>query len=135
MDGRVEAALGGTGTETLDGVVLLGEALAAIGVESRMPPHRRLVVGDGVGVSDGEGTKTGTVTTITGGYPHLEGIVILLLPGVVDAEAAAAETVVTVEEVGKGRETQDLEVHHAETPDMIERVVDPDGHTRMGGIM
>jgi len=115
-----------------DGAALLGEAPVVIGVESRMLLHPHLVVGDGVEVLDGEGTKTGIVMMIIGGYRHLDAIVTLRLPGVVDA---AAGTVVTVEEAGEGRETQDLEVHHAGTPDMIERAVDTDRHTRRGGIM
>jgi hypothetical protein len=138
MDGRAGSDLGGTGIETLDGVVLLGEVPAVIGVESRMALRQRLVVGDEVVVSDGEEIGTGIVTMITGEYHHLEGIVIPRLPGVVYAEAAAAIVgiVGTAEEAGEGRETRDLVVHPAENPDMIERVLDPDGqHTRRGGIM
>jgi len=102
-------------------------------VESRTHHHRHLVVGDEVEVLDGEETKTGTVTTIIEGYRHLEEIVILHLPGAVDVEPAG--TVVTVGEAGEGREIQDLGVHHAGTPDTIERAVDPDRHTRGGYYM
>ena len=138
MDGRAGWDLGGTGIETLDGVVLLGEVPAVIGVESRMALRQRLVVGDEVVVSDGEEIGTGIVTMITGGCRHLEGIVIPRLPGVVYAEAVAGivGTVGTVEEVGEDRETRDLVAHPAENLDMIERVLDPDGQrTRRGGIM
>jgi hypothetical protein len=140
MDGRAGSDLGGTGIETLDGVVLLGEVPAVIGVESRMALRQRLVVGGEVAVSDGEETGIGIVTMITGGYHHLEGTVIPRLLGAVYGEAAAAAAIVgivgTAEEAGEGRETRDLVAHPAENPDMIERVLNPDGqHTRRGGIM
>jgi len=127
MDGRAEEALGGTGIGTLDGVALLGEALAVIGVESLITLHLHLVVGDEVEVSDEEEIGTVIVTMITGGYHHLEGTVILHLPDVVDVVESA-----TVGEAGEGLETQDLEAHPAGTPDTIEHTVDPDGHTRKG---
>ena len=129
MDGRV-GYLGRTGIEMQDGVVLLGEVLAAIGVESQMPLHRRLVVGDEVEVevSDEEETGTGTVTMITGGCHHLEGIVILHLPGVVGVGVAVG----TVGEAGEGRETQDPAAHPAGTPDTIEST---NGSHEMGDIM
>jgi len=126
MDGRVEESLGGTGIGILDGVVLLGEALAVIGVESRITLHRHLVLGDGAEVSGEEETGTVIVTMITGGYHHLEGIAILHLLGVVDVEAG------TVGEAGEGLETQGLEAHPAGTPDTIEPAVGPDRHTRKG---
>ena len=133
---------GETGIETLDGVPRPGEVQVVIGVESRMALHQHSVVGDGVGVSGAEGGKgigslgTGrgkgrgkeTVTMTIEGYHHLEGIVILRLPGV-DVEATW-----TVGEVGEGPETRGLAVHLAGTLDMIERAVDPDGHAS-GGIM
>lgn len=110
---------GGTGIETLDGVALLAEVLAVIGVGNQMVLHRHLVVGDEVGVQGGEeiGTGTGIVTMISGGYRRLEEIVILPLPGVVHAEDGTAE------EVGKGRGTRDLAVRPAETPVTIETSV------------
>jgi len=121
----VGEVLRGTGIEMLDGAVLLGEVLAAIGVETQMALHRRLVVGDEVEVSDGEGTGTAIVTMITGGCHRLEGIVIPRLPGVVYVGAAVG----TVGEAGEGRETRGLVVHPAETPDTIKRT---DGPTRRG---
>jgi len=119
--------LGGTGTETLVGVDLLGEGLAVIGVENLMPLHRHLVVGGEVGALDGGETGIVIVTTITGGYHHLEGTVIPHRPGVVDA-AGTAGTAVTVEEAEEGQRTQDLAVHPAETPDTIESAIDPYRH-------
>jgi len=93
-----------------DGVVLLGEVLAVIGVENRIALHRHLVVGDEVEVSGVEETGTEIVTMITGGYHHPEGIVTpLRLPGVVDVEVS-----------GEGRETRDLAVHPVGIPDTIE---------------
>jgi len=118
-------------------VVLLGEVLVVIGVESRMALHQHLVVGDevevGVEVSDGEERGIGIVTMITGGYHRLEGIVTLRLPVVVDVEAVVG-IVGTVEVAGEGRGTRDLVVRPAETPDTIERAVDPDEHTRRGAL-
>ena len=136
MDGRVGEALGRTEIGTLDGAVPPGEVLADIGAESRMAPHRHLAVEDEVEVLDGEESGSGTVTMTIGGYHRLEGIAILRLPGV-DAEAVAGtvETVGTVGAVGEGRGTRDLVVHPAETPGMIERIIDPDGHTGRGGII
>jgi len=122
----VREGLGGRGTETLVGVALVGEALAVIGAENRMALRRHSVLGDEAGVWGAEGTGIVIVTTITGGYRHLEGTVILhRLPDVVDAEA-------TVGEVGEGRETRDLVVRPAETPDMIELSADPVPCTRRG---
>lgn len=119
MGGKVAAHQGGTETETLDGVALLGGVLAAIGVGNRMALHRHLVVGDEVGVQGGEetGTGTGIVTMISEGCHRLEEIVILPLPGVVHAEDG------TVEVVGDGRGTRDLAVRPAETPVTIETSV------------
>ena len=134
-DGRVGVDWGGTGIETLDGVVLpvvlLGEVLAVIGVENLMPLHRRLVAGDEVEVPDVEETGTATVTMIIGGYRHPEGIVILHLPGAVDVEVVVG-TVGTAGEVGGGQRIQDLAAHPAETPDTIECAIDPDDHTIRG---
>jgi len=102
--------------------------------------HQHLVAGDevevGVEVSDGEERGIGIVTMITGGYHRLEGIVTLRLPVVVDVEAVVGivETVGTVEVAGEGRGTRDLVVRPAETPDTIERAVDPDEHTRRGAL-
>jgi len=133
MDGRVGELLGGTGIETLDGVALLGEVLAVIGVESRMALRRYLVVGDGE-VLDVEETGTGIVMMTTGGCRHPERIVIRHLPDVADVEAAVGtvETAETVGEAGEGREIRGLVVHPAETLDTIERVDDPYDHTRRG---
>jgi len=71
---------------------------------------------------------------ITGEYHRLEGIVTLRLPGAVDVEVVVGivETVENVEVAGEGRGTRDLAVRPAETPDTIERVVDPDRHMRRG---
>ena len=118
MDGRLGEDLGGTEIEMPDGVVLLGEVLAAIGAGSRMGLHQRSVVEDEVGVPDAEKTGTGIARMITGGYHHLEGIVILRLFGAVDAEPG------TVGQAGEGRETRDLVVHHAGTLDMIKCAAD-----------
>jgi len=95
-----------------DGVALLGEVPAVIGVESRTALRQHSVVGDVVEASDGVGT--GTATMNTGGYHHLEGIVIPRLSGVAHVEAG------NVGEEGEGREILDLVVHPAETHDMIE---------------
>ena len=93
-----------------------------------MPLHQHLVVGDEVEApgEGGTGTATATVTMTTGGYRHHEGIVIPRLPGVVDV---AAGTVGTAGEVEEDQKTQDLAVHPAETPDTIERALDPGGYT------
>ena len=71
---------------------------------------------------------------ITGEYHRLEGIVTLRLPGAVVVEAVVGTVgiVETAEVVGEGRGTRDLAVRPAETPDTIERAVDPDMHTRRG---
>ena len=124
--------LEGTGSETLDGVVLLEEVLVVTGVESRMVLHQHLEVGDEVEVWDGEKRGIGIVTMTTGGYHRLEGIVTLRLPGVVDVVVWIVETVGVA---GKGRGTRDLVVRPAEILDTIERAVDPDRHARRGGIM
>jgi len=47
-DGRVGEDLERIGIETLDGVVLLGEVLVVIGVESRTALHQHSVAGDEV---------------------------------------------------------------------------------------
>lgn len=130
MDGKVGEVLGGTGIETPDGVVPLEEVPGDIGAESQTVLHQRSVVEDEVGVEvevlDEEERETGTVTMITGGYHHLEGIVILRLPGVVGVVAGS------VGAAGEGQETQDLVVRPAEASGMIERRVDLRG-TREGG--
>ena len=115
-------------------MVLLGEVLVAIGVGSRMFLHQHSVAGGEVEVLDGEERGIVIVTMITGGYHRLEGTVILrLLPGAVDVEAVVG-IVETVEVVGEGRETRDLVVRPAETPDTIERAADPDRRTRRGAL-
>jgi len=119
MDGRLREDPERTGIEMPDGAALLREVLVVIGVESRIPLRRHLVAGDEVEVLDGEETGTETVTMITGGYHHLEGIATLHLPGVVDVEVS-----------GGGRKTRDLAVHPAETPDTIERAVGSDDMRR-----
>jgi len=102
----------------LGGVELPGEVLAVIGAESRMAPHHHSPAGGEAEVLGEEERGIGIVivTTISGGYHHLEGIVILRLP---DAE------VVVAEEVGNGRETQDLAAHPVEILGMIESLVGP----------
>jgi hypothetical protein len=133
----VGEVLEGRGIETLDGVVLLGEVLVVIGVESRMPLHQHLVAGDEAEASDGEERGIGIVTMITGGYRRLERIVTLRLPGVVDVEGVVwiVGIVETAEVGGEGRGTRDLVVRRlAETPDTTERTVDPDMHTGRGAL-
>jgi len=83
-----------------------------------------LVVGDEVGAPDEGETGIVIVTTITGGYHHLEETVIPHRPGVVDAVGIGG-TVGTVEEAEEGQRTQDLAAHPAETPDTIESAIDP----------
>ena len=84
-----------------------------------MALRRHLVAGDEVEFPDGEKTGTVIVTMITGGCRRLEGIVILHLPDVVDAEVETVGIAGTAGEAGEGRETQDLVVRHAETLDTI----------------
>lgn len=74
------------------------------------------------------------MTMITGEYHRLEGIVTLRLPGAVVVEVAGGTVgiVETAEVAGGGRGTRDLAVRPAETPDTIERAVNPDIHTRRG---
>jgi len=124
-DGRVVEGLGGTGIETLDGVVLLGEVPAVTGAENLMPLHRRLAVGGVVAAPDEGGTGTAIVTMIIGGYHHPEGIVIPRPPGVAVVEAVVG----TAGEAEGGQKTQDLVAHPAGTPDTIERAIDTDGRT------
>jgi len=128
MDGRV-GGLGGIGIETLGGVVLLGEAPVVIGVGSRMALRLHLVAGDGA-VLDGEGRGRGIVTTITGGYHRLAGIVTHRLPGVVDVVVEG--TVETAEGAGEGQGTRDLVVHRAEILVTTELAVDPGRRATMG---
>jgi len=122
-DGRVVVDWGGIGTETLDGVALLGEALVVIGVENRTPP-RPYLVGDEVEVWDGEGTGIETVTMNTGGYHRLEGVVILPLPLLPDVVGVGG----TARELGEGRETRDPVAHPVDLPGTIERAVNPQAH-------
>jgi len=122
--------LGETEIEMLDGVVLLGEVLAVIGAGNPMPLHRHSAVGDEVWALGEGGTGTAIVTMITGGYRHPEGIVIPLLPGVVDVEAVVG----TAGEVEEGQKTRDLAAHPAETPDTIECAINSDGHTIREGL-
>lgn len=128
MDGKVVGLQPGTGIGTQAGVDLLEGVLVDIGGESRMALHRHSAVEDGVEVSDGEGTgiATATVMMITGGFHHLEGIVILHLPDALDAGLG------TVGEVGGDRKTLDPVVHPAETPDTIERVANQGGCASRG---
>lgn len=128
MDGRVVGLRPGTGIGTRAGVDLQEGVLVDIGGESRMALHQHSAVEDGVEVSDGEGTgiATATVMMITGGCHHLEGIVTLHLPDVLDAGLG------TVGEVGGDRETLDPVVRPAETPDTIERVVNQGGRASRG---
>jgi hypothetical protein len=95
-----------------DGVALPEEVPAVIGVEIRTVLRQHSAAGDVVGASDGVGIGTGTMNT--GGYHHLEGIVIPRL------HVRHAGEAWNVGEEGEGRETLDLVVHLAETHDMIE---------------
>lgn len=130
MDGRVVVLRLGTGIETPAGLALLEGVLVDIGGESRMALRQHSAIEDGVEVLDEEGTgiATATVTMISGGCHHLEGIATLHLPGVLDAGLR------TVGEVGGGRETPDPVVHPAENPDTIERAANQGGRAS-GGII